>query len=146
MRSKLLNEADGLRTFSLVFDIGDEVMAGLESFARDNDLKGSHFTALGAFEDAVLAYWNWDTREYEKNPVEEQVEVVTLVGNVAMAPEGDARKVHAHCVVGKRDGTALAGHLMEAHVRPTLEVVVTEEPEHLRRRHDEETGLALLEP
>ena len=47
-------------------------------------------------------------------------------------------------VLGKSDGAALGGHLLEAHVRPTLEVTLVESPKHLRRKHDQETGLALI--
>lgn len=146
MRHKLLSEAHGLRSFALVFEIGEEVVAGLEAFARENDLSGSQLTAIGAFRRATLAYWHWDSKEYEEIPVEEQVEVVSLTGNIARAPDGEGRKVHVHCVLGRRDGSAMAGHLLEAEVRPTLELMLAEQPEHLQRREDEETGLPLLEP
>ncbi len=106
-------------------------------------MAGSHFTAIGAFRDATLAYFDWDRKEYLKNPVREQVEVVSLIGDVALAPDG-APKVHVHVVLGRRDSTALGGHLMEAHVRPTLEVTLTETPQHLRRQHDPQSGLALI--
>jgi predicted DNA-binding protein with PD1-like motif len=52
--------------------------------------------------------------------------------------------LHAHVVVGKADGTAHGGHLLAAVVRPTLEVILVESPRHLQRRHDAETGLALI--
>ena len=55
-------------------------------------------------------------------------------------------KIHAHVVVGRVDGEARGGHLLEAHVWPTLEVVLVESPRHLRKRHDPETGLALIDP
>src|SRR5919106_1187106 len=101
MKSKLLEELEGERTFALVFDAGDEVVTGLR----------------------------------------EQVEVLSLLGNVAVHEGKPA--VHAHVVVGKRDGTAHGGHLLEAHVRPTLEVIVVESPKHLYRERDDETGLPL---
>ncbi len=142
MESKLLHH-DHLRTYALVFDLGDEVTHELLEFANAHDLKGSHFTAIGAFRDAVLGYWDWETKEYERIPVREQVEVLSLVGNIALGPEGSPA-LHAHVVIGRRDGTALGGHLLEAHVRPTLEVVLTEEPEHLQRVVDPETGLTLI--
>jgi predicted DNA-binding protein with PD1-like motif len=53
-------------------------------------------------------------------------------------------KIHAHVVVGRRDGTALGGHLLDARVRPTLEVVLVETPATLRRTIDKTTGLPLL--
>jgi predicted DNA-binding protein with PD1-like motif len=77
--------------------------------------------------------------------VREQVEVASLNGDIAEAPSGEPH-LHVHLVIGKRDGTAMAGHLGEPHVRPTLEVIVTESPAHLRKFKDAESGLALIRP
>lgn len=142
MRAKLIHE-DGERTFALVFDIGDEATAALAAFAREHRLASSHFTGIGAFSDVELGYFDWERRAYQKLPLTEQVEVLSLVGDVTLA-DGEP-KVHAHVVVGKRDGTAHGGHLLAAHVRPTLEVVLTESPVHLRRRYDPRSGLALID-
>jgi predicted DNA-binding protein with PD1-like motif len=49
-------------------------------------------------------------------------------------------------VLGRRDGSAVAGHLLEAHVWPTLEVVLVAYSDNLNRQKDPETGLALLVP
>lgn len=143
MKSKLLHESDGQKTYALIFETGDEVMSNLESFAKKNRLGGSRFTAIGAFRDATLGYFNWEKKDYKRIPVAEQVEVVSLVGDIAEGENGEP-KLHAHVVLGKSDGTALGGHLLEAHVRPTLEVMLVELPRHLRRLHDRETGLALI--
>ncbi|HEY7545049.1 MAG TPA: DUF296 domain-containing protein, partial [Blastocatellia bacterium] len=104
---------------------------------------GSHFSALGAFSDILLGYFSRERKEYEKIPINEQVEVLSLIGNIAVVEE--APKVHAHVVVGKSDGTAHGGHLLEAHVWPTLELVITESPLNLRRVTDRATGLALID-
>jgi predicted DNA-binding protein with PD1-like motif len=143
MKSKLLHESHGQKTFALIFDTGDEVMKTLEAFAKDNRLAGSHFTAIGAFRDVTLGYFDWQKKDYKRIPLSEQVEVVSLVGDVAEGEQGEP-KIHAHVVVGRSDGTAYAGHLLEAHVRPTLELILTETPAHLKRRHDPETGLGLI--
>ena len=71
------------------------------------------------------------------------MEVLSLVGDIAL--DGEVPRVHAHVVVGKADGSAHGGHLLEAHVWPTLEVLLVTTPDHLRRRFDPETGLALIE-
>jgi len=141
MKSKLIH-ADGQRTFALVFDTGDEVVSSLSDFARQQGLSAARFTGLGAFSDVVLGYFDWEKKDYERIPLTEQVEVVSFVGDVALGDEGP--KLHPHVVVSKRDGSAWGGHLLEAHVRPTLEVVLTEAPAHLHRRHDPESGLALI--
>ncbi len=142
MKSKLLFDRNGERVYAVVLDTGDEVASGLFRFAREVNLAGAHFTAIGAFRDVTLGYFEIDRKEYKKIPVCEQVEVLSLVGNVATSESEP--KLHAHVVVGKADGTAHGGHLVEAHVRPTLEVIITEAPQHLRRVHDPATGLALI--
>jgi predicted DNA-binding protein with PD1-like motif len=145
MRFKLLNERDGLRTFALVFETGDEAFSGLTEFANQNHLCGSQFTAIGAFEKATLAYFDWERKAYLDIPIDEQVEVLALTGDVSEKADGK-RQVHAHAVVGRRDGSTRGGHLRSGRVRPTLEVILTESPVHLRRRHDEQSGLSLIDP
>jgi uncharacterized protein len=142
MKSELLSEQEG-RTFALVFDSGDETAAGLLEFAKQNKLSASHFTAIGAFERAVLGYFDWEQKDYLKIPINEQIEVISLIGDVSR--QNGEPKVHAHVVVAKRDGTAHGGHLLEAYVRPTLEVIIVESPAHLRRTFDAESGLALID-
>lgn len=143
VKAKLLHEQQGQKTFAVIFDTGDEVISGLLAFAKEKGLAGSHFTAIGALSDVTLGFFDWDKRDYQKLKIGEQVEVLSLIGDIALN-EGEP-KVHAHVVVSKSDGTAHGGHLMEARVRPTLEVIVVESPEHLVRKTDDETGLALID-
>jgi uncharacterized protein len=143
MKSTLL-DATGPRTWVLIFDKGDEPGAGLTAFAKAQQLGAAHFTAIGAFSDVTLGYFDRAKRDYKRIPLHEQVEVLSLLGDVAL-DKGEP-KVHAHVVVGRADGEARGGHLLEAHVWPTLEVVLVESPRHLRKRHDPETGLALIDP
>jgi predicted DNA-binding protein with PD1-like motif len=114
------------------------------SFAREHELHASHFTAIGAFSSAIVGYFDWDKKDYRKIPIAEQVEVLSLVGDISDGQDGP--KVHAHAVLGKQDASAHGGHLLEGRVRPTLEIVLTEAPTHLRRRFDPESGLALIDP
>lgn len=145
MQSRMLHETEGQRTFVIVLETGEEVMACLQDFARAERLSAAQFSAIGAFSDAVISYFDWETKEYRPNPVDEQVEVASLTGDVALGPDGRPA-LHVHLVLGRRDGSALAGHLTKAHVRPTLEVVLTESRAHLRKRHDPQSGLALIRP
>jgi predicted DNA-binding protein with PD1-like motif len=142
MRTQLLTEHAGLRTFALVFDAGDDVMPLLLEAARELGLTAAAFTGIGAFRETTLGYFELERRDYLRIPIREQVELLSLVGNVALA-DGEP-KIHAHVVVGRRDGTALGGHLLDARVRPTLEVVLVETPATLRRTIDKTTGLPLL--
>jgi predicted DNA-binding protein with PD1-like motif len=142
MREKLLHD-QGEKTFALVFEPGDEVVSGLTGFAERHRLAASHLTAIGAFSQAVLGYFDRDRRDYRRIPVTEQVEVLSLIGDVALKDGKPA--LHAHVVLGRADGSTVGGHLLEARVWPTLEVILVESPAHLRRRHDPASGLALID-
>jgi predicted DNA-binding protein with PD1-like motif len=142
MQSQLLMD-QAERTHVLVFDSGDEVMAELKKFAERENLNAASFTAIGAFRSVDIGWFDLKKQDYKKISIREQVEVLSLIGNIAEYEGGP--KIHAHLVVGKQDGTAHGGHLLAAHVRPTLEVVLTESPERLRRQFDPRFGIALLE-
>jgi predicted DNA-binding protein with PD1-like motif len=142
MQSRLLGD-QGQKTYAVIFDTGDEVVSVLTNFARRERLTASHFTGIGAFSAVVLGYFDWTRKDYDRIRLDEQVEVLTMAGDIAVA-DGQP-KVHAHVVVGKRDGSAHGGHLLEARVRPTLEVIVVATPAHLRRVHDADSGIALID-
>ncbi len=141
MRSKLVYEQRE-KTYVVVFEAGEEVTGGLLQFARDNHLSASSFTAIGGFSEVTLGYFDIVKKEYRPIPVGEQVEVLSLMGNVTL--DKGQPKVHAHVVVGKSDGTAHGGHLLNANVRPTLEVVLVESPKHLERVADPQFGIPLI--
>ena len=134
MKSKLIHHVEP-RTFVLVCDPGDEVVEVLSNFANVQELRASHFTAIGALSDATVGFFDLQKKEYQPIEIDEQLEVASLIGNVAVKDDG-RRMIHAHIVVGKRDGTA--------HVEPTLEIFLVESPAVLERQKDARTGLALI--
>ena len=145
MNNRLLHDDDGQRVFVVVLETGEEAMDCLSRFADEVGLRAAQVSAIGAFSTATLQYFDWESRSYEDIPDDEQVEVASLLGDVALSPDGK-RTLHLHAVLGRRNGSALAGHLAKGRVRPTLEVIVTESPSHLRKVHDPKSGLALIAP
>jgi hypothetical protein len=141
MRYTLITEHP--RTFAVIFNSDDELAANLKQFALDQQLSAASFKAIGALSSVQLAWFNWATKKYETSvQLEEQVELLSMIGDIA---ESDGKpQVHAHVIVGKSDGTAHGGHLQKAVVRPTCEVILTESPEHLRKKVDPESGIALI--
>jgi predicted DNA-binding protein with PD1-like motif len=133
------------KTFVLVFQTGDELAKGLAEFAEEQHVSAASFKAIGALRSVRLGWFNWESKKYEPSvTIDEQVELLSLIGDVALK-EGRP-VVHAHAVIGKKDGTAHGGHLLEAQVRPTCEVVLVESPARLQKFWDPESGLALIRP
>src|SRR5882724_5828775 len=123
------------KTFILVFETGDELAEGLLRFAKEQKLSAASFKAVGALSSVRLGWLSWESKRYEPSvTLDEQVELLSLIGDVA-AKDGNPA-VHAHAVIGRKDGTAHGGHLLEAHIRPTCEVVLAESPGHLQKHID----------
>jgi uncharacterized protein len=143
MKSRLLSSTPQ-RNYVVVLEKGDEAVKQLLAFARQEQLSSASVQGIGAFSAATLGFFDRNQSDYLKIAVAEQVEVLTLMGNVTLS-EGKP-KLHLHAVLGKRDGSAHGGHLLRGEVWPTLEVMIVEHPPQLRRKSDPETGLALLDP
>lgn len=145
MKTKQLDPGPGQKTYLIVLSPDEEVLPSLNEFARTHGLGAAQFSAIGAFSRATLGYFDWEKKDYLRIEVDEQVEVASLTGDVALGANG-APGLHIHCVLARRDGSTRAGHLLQATARPTLELVLTESPAHLRKRFDPEIGLALIDP
>jgi uncharacterized protein len=143
MKAMTLEGSKGGERYVLIFDKGDELIQLLTDFAKAKGLSAAQFTAIGAFSDAVLGYFDRERKDYRKIPVPSQVEVVSLLGDIAV--NGGEPVVHAHAVLGGPDASARVGHLLEGHVWPTLELILEESPRDLRKRHDPDVGLALID-
>jgi predicted DNA-binding protein with PD1-like motif len=143
MKAKVLSENAAERTTALVFDPGDNVMQTLGRYVVEHNVTAARFTAVGAFSEATLGFFDVAKQDYEPIVVREQVEVLALIGDVATCD--GIPTVHAHAVLGRRDGSACGGHLLEARVRPTLELMLVQSAATLAKSYRREFGLALID-
>ncbi|HEX5155235.1 MAG TPA: PPC domain-containing DNA-binding protein [Parafilimonas sp.] len=141
MNYNLLN-TDKQKTFAIILDNGDEVMESLQSFAKEQNLKASQFSAIGAFRKTTLGFFDFSIKDYKKTEIDEQVEVLSIAGDISLYE--DKIQVHAHTVPGKSDGTAYGGHLLKGFVHPTLEIILTESPGYLERKMDKDSHIPLI--
>jgi len=144
MRVKQLSDSNGQKDYAVIFRPGDEPFAGLTLFAEQYHIQSAHLTGIGGFHDAKLAWFDEEKKMFRVIPIDQQVEVVSLVGDIALL-DGKPQ-VHMHCVVAGQDGTTRGGHILDAHVSPLLEVFVTADPTPLRKKRDPSRGLTLIEP
>jgi len=144
MQVQLLNPGEPTKQYAVIFYQGDEVFSGLLEFAGQYHVSSAHFTAIGALNGAVLGWFDPQRKMYKKIPINGQHEVIGMSGDIALYQGKPV--VHTHMVVGSPDGTTHGGHLLEAYVSPTLEVMVTVDPVGLQKRLDPATDLTLIDP
>jgi predicted DNA-binding protein with PD1-like motif len=143
MKFKLVHTSPGERVYAIIFSKGDEVISGLTDFARQNHISDAHFTAIGACESALLAWFDIPQKNYRPIPVNEQSEVLSMTGDIASFLGQPI--VHAHSILSRPDGTTRGGHTFELHVNPTLEVFLTADDIPLGKVQDP-GGLKLIDP
>jgi uncharacterized protein len=144
MKVQLLNGGVENKEYAVIFAQGDEAFSGLQEFAEKYRIQSAHFTAIGALNGATLAWFDPKRKMYRTIPIQGQVEVVSMIGDIALY-QGKPT-VHTHMVVGLPDGTTKGGHVLDAHVSPTLEVMVTVDPIAMHKRLDPKTDLTLIDP
>jgi len=144
MQVQLLNPGDATKQYAVIFYQGDEPFSGLLEFAEKYHVTSAHFTAIGAVSGATVAWFDPQRKMYKKIPVAGQHEVIAMIGDIALYQGKPA--VHTHMVVGNQDGTTIGGHVLEAYVSPTLEVMVTVDSKAMHKRLDPETDLTLIDP
>src|ERR1700742_3979217 len=136
MRAKLVPEGTTV-TYVVVVEQGEEAGTALTYWAASEGMSAAQVTAVGAFEQAVVGWFDRAAKDYRRITVGQQCEVLSLIGDIAIGPGGDGEaeqsQAHLHAVPGLSDGTTRGGHLLEGHVWPTLEVVVREAPAQLRK-------------
>ena len=144
MKSKLVSDGPGAQIYVIILDSGEEAFAALARFANDAKLSAASLTAIGAFERATVGWFDFASKSYRKIEVDQQCEVLSSIGDVAVGDDGKA-SLHVHLVLGLSDGSTRGGHLLAGTVRPTLEVVLTESPARLRRKKRADLGIALID-
>lgn len=143
LQSKLLSDQGGVKTYVLVFAKGDEVLSGLTDFAAAQGIQSAHFSAIGAFSHLTTAWFDPQKKQYRLNPIQGPVELVSLLGDVALQDGKPA--IHSHLAIGHPDGRVEGGHLIEAYVFPTVELYLTVYPTPVYKKADPETDLHLMD-
>src|SRR5271157_1818281 len=144
MQVQLLNPGESAKQYAVIFYEGDEAFSGLLEFAEKYHVTSAHFTAIGALNGATLGWFDPQRKMYKKIPINGQHEVIGMSGDIALYQGKPV--VHTHMVVGTPDGTTRAGHVLDAYVSPTLEVMVVVDPIAMKKRFDPETDLTLIDP
>ncbi len=126
----------------LVFAKGEEVMERLRQYAADEGIAAASFTGIGAFSSSTVAFFDRARRVYDPIPVDEQVELLNITGNITLF-EG-APRIHAHATLSRPDGSTIGGHLIAGTVWPTLELTLWRGTAEIVRETDEESGLGLV--
>lgn len=122
---------------------GEELIATLTDFVKQNNILGAWINGLGGSSNAILSFYDLKIKKYQQHNFDEFMEVTNLQGNVAWL--NDEPFLHIHGTLADKDAKAFAGHVKKLVVDGTLELMITLAGDKLVRKHDDQTGLDLLQ-
>jgi predicted DNA-binding protein with PD1-like motif len=131
-------------TYILNLARGEEFLMELRKFLEQEQINAGYLTGLGAAGVLDIAYYNLAEKKFERHTIQEHVEILSLVGNIALLK--DERIIHAHGTFGRRNLSTFGGHIFSLSVSGACEIHLTKLPGVMSRAHDETTGLNLLCP
>lgn len=144
VKVKLISENGATKTYVLIFAAGDEIMSGLKEFAVKYKVQSAHLTAIGDASAAKIGWYDQSRKMFRVNVINGFSEITSLIGDIALYNGNPV--VHCHINLAASDGLVHGGHLLEAFVAPTLEVMLTVEPAAIYKKFDPEFGINVIDP
>jgi predicted DNA-binding protein with PD1-like motif len=130
------------RRFMLRFDKGEDVIKGLADFMVSRNFQSGVFQGIGSCTEVELGYFNKNLKEYRKKPFYEDMEIVSVAGNISLF-EGKPL-VHCHGVFGRTDFTTIGGHVFRLITLATCEIFLIHMEGTLERLNNADFNLSLL--
>jgi hypothetical protein len=130
------------RTYIFRLEKGDDLLAVVQEFCHDYQIKCGIINAIGAVDCATFGYFDQKKRKYAKTTLEKDLEILNLSGNISLMEEKPM--VHAHITLADAQGHAFGGHLMAGTRVFACEIFVQElvgAPK--MRKSDKATGLPI---
>lgn len=121
---------------------GEELVAQTLAFCEERKIHGAWLQGIGGCDRVEIGFYDINRKEYEKKIYEEELELVSLKGNIATSQDG--RILHAHVSLGRRDFSMIGGHLFSMRISVVGEVFIRSFPVPLRRAYDPSFGVRVL--
>jgi uncharacterized protein len=144
VKVKLISVDGPTKTYAIIFAPGDEILSGLQEFAARYNVQSAHFTAIGDAKSVKFGWYDKSKKMFKVTALNSYAEITSLVGDIALI--NGKPSVHAHIALATEDGMVHGGHLLEAFIEPTLEVMMTVEPVPLNKKPDPKLGINVIDP
>ena len=123
-------------------DKGEEILEQVKEIALKEQVKLASVQALGAINKFTVGVFKTDEKKYLSNEFKGSFEIVSLNGTINTM--NNEFYCHLHMSAGNDKGEVFGGHLNQATVSATCEMVITIIDGIVDRYYDEEIGLNLF--
>jgi uncharacterized protein len=124
-------------------DSGEEIVAVLQKVCEENQIRLGRISAIGAVSQATIGFFEMNEKKYHSTVHNGDLEITSLLGNITTM--NDKIYLHIHINLAGEDNRTIGGHLNEAIVSATCEVIIEEFKGEVSRKLDDDIGINLLE-
>lgn len=125
------------------FERGEEVHAALKEIALKEDIKLATISALGATDDFTIGVYKVDDKSYSEKNFKGIFEILSINGTIT-TKDGEYYP-HLHISVADDKGYGFGGHLIEANISVTCEMVIDIIYGRVDRKIDDDIGINLFD-
>lgn len=135
---------DGQR-YLMRLEQGEQLTQSLRYFIEELNIKTAWLQGLGGVNAVELGYYQLSTQQYIWRLIRQPLELISLQGNISVGEDGQPA-MHLHGTFSDAAMHAFGGHIKEAEIAATCEILITVwQRDPIRRQHDNRTGLSLLQ-
>lgn len=121
----------------------EDLIDAITKLVKTYNFKAGLLNCIGAFKKFTIGYFDLDKKEYKLETFDENVELVSCLGNIAY--KNGKPIIHAHVSVGRPDFSIIGGHLSQPSIiSVTGEIYILEIDQKLNRSLDPQFNLSLL--
>ena len=126
-------------TYIFRLEVGEDIVEEIESFCNDLDINAAEIKGIGALKEIEIKHYSVERQEYSAKEYHEELEICSLYGLVTSIG------LHAHIIVANNKMNTFGGHLSKGVIGATCEGTIKILPGQLDRKHDDQTGLKILD-
>ena len=120
-----------------------EILSELEKVCSQYNIKLGKISGIGAVNRATIGFFEPAIKKYHPTEINDDHEITSLSGNITSM--NNEVYLHVHINLANSENNTFGGHLNEAFVSATCEVIIEEFEGEVSRFFDETGGLNLLD-
>lgn len=123
-------------------DKGEEIVSSITELVRNEKISLASVSGIGAVNKVTIGLFEVESKEYNKKELQGDFEILYLSGNISQMDGQEY--LHFHITIGDKNFNAYGGHLNEAFVSATAEIIIDLIDGNIDREFNDDVGLNLL--
>ena len=123
-------------------DVGEEIISSIMNILKNEKISFASITGIGATNGFTIGTYDVTNQLYKKSNYKGVYEIVSHLGNTSTM--NNEPYIHIHMSAADKNNNVVGGHLNEAYISATAEIVLEIIEANVDRIKDPNTGLNIF--